>query len=308
MRLVFAGTPEAALPALDALHASRHEVVAALTRPDAPAGRGRRLQPSPVAERALELGIEVMRPRTPSEPEFVERLRALAPECCPVVAYGGLMPEHVLAIPLHGWVNLHFSVLPAWRGAAPVQHALLAGDEVTGATVFEIVPELDAGPTYGLLTEPIGARDTTGDLLERLARHGARLLADTIDHLAAGDIEGRPQPTDGVSYAAKITTEDARVTWTDPALGVDRRIRACTPEPGAWSMLGDERVKIGPVRIDADGPELAPGEIAVTKHAVDVGTATHPVTLGSVQPRGKHEVAAADWARGLRLDEGTRLG
>ncbi|MGH3424297.1 MAG: methionyl-tRNA formyltransferase [Nocardioidaceae bacterium] len=307
MRLVFAGTPEVAVPSLDALSDSTHEVLAVVTRPDAPAGRGRRVAPSPVAVRARELGIEVLTPRRPGEPEFVARLRALRPDCCPVVAYGALVPKDVIDIPVHGWVNLHFSVLPAWRGAAPVQHALMAGDEVTGATVFSLVPELDAGPTYGLLTERIRETDTAGDLLARLAHHGSGLLADVLDHLEAGDIEARPQPEDGLSYAPKVTVDDARVDWTAPAFAVDRRIRGCTPAPGAWTTLDDERVKLGPARIRDDGPALAPGQILAAKHDVHVGTSTHPLELGEVRPRGRKAMPAADWARGARLGDGARF-
>lgn len=282
-------------------------MVAVVTRPDAPAGRGRRVEASPVAERATDLGIEVLTPDRPRDPGFVDRLRDLAPDCCPVVAYGALVPEHVIEIPTHGWVNLHFSVLPAWRGAAPVQHAVLAGDKVTGATVFSLVRELDAGPVYGTLTEPIGADDSSGDLLDRLAGSGAGLLVDVLDHLEDGDIEARPQPADGVTLAPKLTPDDARVDWSAPAYAVDRRIRACTPAPGPWTTFGDDRVKVGPVRADPERPALAPGELAVTKRTVHAGTGTDPVLLGTVQAHGKRPMAAADWARGLRLEDGARL-
>src|SRR5579875_1339947 len=198
MRLVFTGTPEAALPSLDALLRSRHEVVAVVTRPDAPAGRGRRIGPSPVARRAREAGIDVLTPRRASDPAFLDRLRQIAPDCCPVVAYGALLPQAALDIPPHGWVNLHFSVLPAWRGAAPVQHAILHGDDVTGASTFQIVKQLDAGPVYGVLTEPIRSRDTAGELMARLAVSGARLLVDTLDGIEAGELVAMEQPAEGV--------------------------------------------------------------------------------------------------------------
>src|SRR5690349_12239684 len=241
MRVVFAGTPEVAVPALDAVAASRHELVGVVTRPDAPAGRGRRLVASPVAVRAEELGVPVLKPEHPRDPDFQEQLKALEPDCCPVVAYGALLPQSALDIPPHGWVNLHFSVLPAWRGAAPVQHALWAGDEVTGATTFRIVKAMDAGPTYGVMTERIRPTDTAGDLLARLAEGGAGLLVTTLDGLELGQLEAREQPADGVSLAPKITVEDAEVDWTEPAVAVDRRIRACTPAPGAWTLLDGER-------------------------------------------------------------------
>ena len=306
MRVVFAGTPEPALPSLDAIAASPHELVGVVTRPDAPAGRGRRLTPSPVAERAAELGVPVLKPDHPRDPEFQEALRALAPDCCPVVAYGALLPQSALDIPTHGWVNLHFSVLPAWRGAAPVQHAVWAGDEVTGATTFRIVRELDAGPTYGLMTERVRPDDTAGSLLERLAEGGAGLLVATLDGLEIGTLEAREQPEDGISFAPKITVEDAHVDWTEPAMAVDRRIRACTPAPGAWTTYEGERVKLGPVT-PADGA-LPPGELLVGKNAVAVGTGTGALRLGLVKAFGKKEMPAADWARGIRVEPGTRFG
>jgi methionyl-tRNA formyltransferase len=307
MRLVFAGTPEAALPALDAVASSRHQLVGVVTRPDAPAGRGRRLVASPVARRAEELGVRVLKPEHPRDPVFQAELAELAPDCCPVVAYGALLPRSALDIPVHGWVNLHFSLLPAWRGAAPVQHALWAGDEVTGATTFRIVPALDAGPTFGVMTEAVRPRDTAGDLLHRLADGGAELLVRTLDGIEDGTVEAREQPDEGVSLAPKITVDDARVDWHQPAAAVDRRIRACTPAPGAWSTTVGQRIKLGPVLVDTDGEPLKPGELAVAKDAVHVGTGTVPVRLGDVQPVGKKRMPAADWARGVRLDSGERL-
>src|SRR6476661_290852 len=261
MRLVFAGTPEVAVPSLDALAGSRHEVVGVVTRPDAPSGRGRKLVASPVAQRAEELGLPVLKPQHPRDPEFQEALRELRPDCCPVVAYGALLPQSALDIPEHGWVNLHFSALPAWRGAAPVQHALWAGDEVTGATTFRIVKALDAGPTFGVMTERIRPTDTAGDLLARLAEGGAGLLVATLDGIEEGSLEARPQQGEGVSLAPKITVEDAHVDWNEPAVGVDRRVRACTPGPGAWSTHDGERITIGPVTPVAGHDLLAPGTL-----------------------------------------------
>jgi methionyl-tRNA formyltransferase len=308
MRVVFAGTPEAALPSLEAIAASDHHLVGVVTRPDAPAGRGRSLLASPVAQRADELGVPVLKPEHPRDPVFQDALRDLAPDCCPVVAYGALLPQSALDIPVHGWVNLHFSVLPAWRGAAPVQHAIWAGDEVTGATTFRIVPALDAGPVYGVMTETIKPHDTAGDLLGRLAEGGAGLLVATLDGLAEGALEPRDQQAEGLSSAPKITVADAQVDWTEPADAVDRRVRACTPEPGAWSTYGGERLKIGPVTVAADQEPLPPGRLAVTKKAVHVGTATRPVRLGDVQAFGKRQMPAADWARGVRIGPDSRLG
>ncbi|MFI6731807.1 methionyl-tRNA formyltransferase [Nonomuraea sp. NPDC050451] len=300
MRLVFAGTPETALPSLRTLIDSpRHEVVAVVTRPDAQSGRGRKVHPSPVAELAEEAGIEVLRPAKAGDPEFLDRLRALEPDCCPVVAYGALLPQSALDIPRQGWINLHFSILPAWRGAAPVQHSILHGDEIGGATTFQIVKELDAGPVYGVVTEAIHPDDTSGSLLERLSVSGAGLLAATLDGVEDGTLEARAQPAEGVTIAPKITVVDARIDWTKPAMHVDRRIRACTPAPGAWSEFRGQRVKLGPARI-VPGERLAEGEIAVSKARVLVGTATDAVELGEVQPQGKRVMGAVEWARGVR--------
>ncbi|PJE13506.1 methionyl-tRNA formyltransferase [Mycobacterium sp.] len=304
MRLVFAGTPEPALPALRRLIDSpRHEVIAVLTRPDAAAGRRGTPEPSPVAREALERGIPVLRPARPNAPEFVAELADLAPQCCAVVAYGALLGDALLAIPPHGWINLHFSLLPAWRGAAPVQAAIAAGDTITGATTFQIEPSLDSGPVYGIVTETIRPTDTAGDLLARLAISGAELLAGTLDGIADQALTPRPQPAEGVSLAPKITVEQARVRWDLPAQVVERRIRAVTPNPGAWTLIGDIRVKVGPVQLDSEGPRaLAPGAIQIDRKCVWVGTASQPVRLGQIQPPGKKAMNAADWARGARLD------
>jgi methionyl-tRNA formyltransferase len=301
MRLVFAGTPQTAVPALDALLASRHEVAAVVTRPDAPAGRGRKVDASPVARRAAEAGLEVLTPARARDPEFLDRLREIAPDCCPVAAYGALLPQVALDIPPNGWVNLHFSILPAWRGAAPVQHAILHGDDVTGASTFAIVSELDAGPVYGVLTEPVRPDDTTGTLLDRLSHSGAELLVATLDGIEDGTVQAVPQPPEGVSFAPKINPADARVDWKLPAHVVDRLIRACTPDPGAWTELDGVRLKIGPVSLDASAgpPDLAPGELHVGRHTVLVGTGSRPVHLGDVQAPGKRRMTASEWARGL---------
>jgi methionyl-tRNA formyltransferase len=304
MRLVFAGTPEAAVPSLRALLDSpNHEVVAVVTRPDAPAGRGRQLRPSPIKELALEAGIEALTPGRPREPEFLERLTEIAPDCCPVVAYGALLPRAALDIPVHGWINLHFSLLPAWRGAAPVQHALLAGDDMTGATTFQIEEGMDTGPYYGIVTEPIAPKDTTGDLLMRLAESGARLLVATLDGIADGSLEARPQPPEGVSMAPKLTVEDVHLRWTEPALVIDRVARAGSPAPGAWTTFRGKRLKVGPVR-PTTMTGLAPGELQIKDGLALVGTATTAVQLESVQPEGKAQMAADAWLRGIRLQPG----
>ncbi|MEV4312255.1 methionyl-tRNA formyltransferase [Actinocrispum sp. NPDC049592] len=308
MRLVFAGTPAPAVPTLRALiESDRHEVVAVVTRPDAPAGRGRHVVRSPVGALADEHGIEVLTPQRVKEPEFLDRLRELNPDCCPVVAYGALLPQVALDIPRYGWVNLHFSLLPAWRGAAPVQAAIRAGDEITGASTFRIVEQLDAGPVFGVLTEPIRSADTAGDLLDRLAEAGAGLMVSTLDGIEDGTLRAvDQQEMDGVSYASKITVDDAHIDMTQPGIAVDRLIRAVTPEPGAWAEFRGERLKIGPVRtVETDA--LAPGEVRVERKRVLVGTATQPVQLGEVQAQGKKRMAATDWARGVRVEQGERL-
>ena len=304
MRLVFVGTPAVAVPSLDAIAASGHEIVAVVTRPDAPAGRGRQVVRSPAGAWADEHGIEVLTPQRPREPDFLARLADLAPDCVPVVAYGALVPLAALEIPRYGWVNLHFSLLPAWRGAAPVQHAVLHGDELTGAAVFQLEAGLDTGPIFGTLTEPIRPTDTSGDLLDRLAVSGAVLLVQVLDGIAAGGLKAVPQPPDGVSLAPKLTVEDARVRWSEPAFAVDRRIRACTPAPGAWSTFRGERVKIGPVTLTGGASSLGPGEISVGRSGVLVGTTTGAVVLGELQAAGKKPMPGDAWARGVRPEPG----
>lgn len=313
MRVVFAGTPEVAVPSLRALlDSDQHEVVAVVSRPDARTGRGRGLSRSPVAAAADDAGIEVLTPPDARDPEFAARLRELAPDAAPVVAYGHLVPRPVLDIPTHGWINLHFSLLPAWRGAAPVNAAIAAGDEVTGATTFRLDEGMDTGPVLGTMTETIRPRDTAGELLDRLAVSGAGLLLATLDGLEEGRLRAEPQPSDGVSHAGKITVEDARVRWSDPCMAVDRHIRSVTPAPGAWTTLAGERVKIGSAR-PADQAEiaavepgltLAPGHIRWGKRAFLVGTASSPVLVERVQPPGKKMMNALDWVRGARIETG----
>ncbi|WP_322780337.1 methionyl-tRNA formyltransferase [Frankia sp. Cas4] len=325
MRLVFAGTPAAALPSLRALLDSpRHEVVAVVTRPDRPVGRGRKVAHSPVRALAQEAAVDVLTPERPRDPAFLARLADIAPECCPVVAYGALLPRAALDIPKHGWINLHFSLLPAWRGAAPVQHALLAGDEVTGASVFQIEEDLDTGPVYGTLTETIGAHDTAGDLLERLAAAGARLLTGVLDGIDDASVHARPQPGEGVSIARKLTVADVRIDWSAPALHVDRLVRAATPAPGAWTTFRDHRIKLGPVRpLSTSDDQMAPapaqvqvqvqafepGRIVVRAGDSEIAVATGGgvVLLGDVRPEGRPSMTAGAWARGARLTDGERF-
>lgn len=299
MRLVFAGTPEPAAVALERLLASEHEVVAVLTRPDARKGRGRTLHPSPVKAVALEHGIEVLTPEKLDD-DTAARLRDIAPDAIPVVAYGNLIPAGMLDIPTHGWVNLHFSLLPQWRGAAPVQAAIREGDASTGATTFRINEGLDTGDILDTLTDTISDDDTAGVLLERLAYSGADLLVRTMDGLESGTLTPKAQPEEG-TYAPKILTADARVNWAADATVIDRAIRAHTPAPGAWTMRGEERFKLGPVT-SVDSTELAPGQVAFGKNEVRVGTGTRDVVLSTIQAPGKKMMNAADWARGLAND------
>jgi len=307
VRLVFAGTPQVAVPTLRALLDSpRHDVLAVVTRPDRPAGRGRAVSQSPVRVAADAAGVEVLTPERPRDEDFLAQLAALAPDCCPVVAYGALVPPVALDIPRHGWVNLHFSLLPAWRGAAPVPHAILAGDDVTGATTFRLEEGLDTGPVYGVVTTDVGPRDTSGDVLDRLAQSGAGLMVATLDAIEDGSAVPQPQPSDGVSLAPKVSVDDARIDWNAPALRVDRLVRACTPAPGAWTTLRGRRLKLGPVTTAA-AEVLAPGRIQADRERVLVGTGSNAVQLGDVQPEGRAAMPAADWARGLRLNPDDRL-
>lgn len=312
MRVVFAGTPEVAIPSLEAIVASRHQLVGVVTRPDAPAGRGRSLVASPVAQwmasQPALAEVPVLKPAHPRDAEFQDALKSLEPDACPVVAYGALLPQSALDIPEHGWINLHFSVLPRWRGAAPVQYALWDGDEVTGATTFRIVKELDAGPTFGVMTQQIRSDDTAGTLLAKLAEGGAGLLVQTLDGIEDGTLEARAQQAEGITMAPKITVDDARVNWRHPAIAIDHQVRACTPFPGAWTTIEGERLKLGPISRSASEHVLAPGELLVEKNAVWVGTGTTPVALGEVKAFGKKAMGAADWARGTRPQAGTVLG
>lgn len=303
MRLVFAGTPEVAVIALDALMASHHDVVAVLTRPPAPSGRGRTLTNSAVHHRALEAGLPVLTPERITDPEFVTALRELQPECVPVVAYGAMISGEALDLPQHGWVNLHFSLLPRWRGAAPVQAAILHGDALTGASTFRIDAGLDTGPVFETVQRELTGNETSGELLAELAHTGARLLVDTMDGIANGTLVATAQPRDGVTLAPKLTTADAKLHWSAEADVIDRTIRGCNPQPGAWTTVRGERLKVLRAEI-ADGHHAPSGVLSVTKSEVTVATATADLRLLTVQPQGKKPMSAADWARGLRLESG----
>lgn len=296
MRVLFAGTPAVAVPSLDALVAAGFDVVAVLTRPDAPLGRKRVLTPSPVAARAAGLGIDVIR-AAKVDADTTAKIAAAAPDVAAIVAYGGLVPRAALDIPRHGWINLHFSLLPAWRGAAPVQRALIAGDDVTGAVTFRLEEGLDTGPVFGTLTEAVHPADTAGALLERLSHSGAVLLTQTLSAVDTGQAAAVPQQGQ-VSLAPKLSLEDGRLDWRQPALAIGRRARGVTPEPGAWTTLAGQRVKLEPVLLRPEAPALRPGQLAPDGRAVLVGTGSHPVELTRIQPSGKKMMTAADWARG----------
>lgn len=300
MRVLFAGTPQVAVASLDQLVKDGFDVVAVLTREDAPVGRKRVLTPSPVAARAAELGIEVIHANRIDE-ATQERLAALDLDIAAIVAYGGLVPEKALAIPRLGWINLHFSLLPAWRGAAPVQHSIMAGDDITGAVTFQLEKGLDTGPVFGTLTETIDAADTSGELLGRLAISGAVLLSQTLSGLETGKLVGIAQQGD-TTYAHKLTLVDGEVDWSLPALVIRRRINGTTPDPGSWTLLDGQRFKLGTLVPCAEVTDLAPGEVRIEagkKPRVLVGTGSHAVELGLVQPPGKKMMNAADWARGI---------
>lgn len=309
MRVIFAGTPKIAVPSLQALVAAGHDIVTVVTQPDARGRRGTTLYPSPVKQAALDLGLPVLTPVSAREESFIAAVADLGADIAAVVAYGQILSPDLLATTTHGWVNLHFSLLPAWRGAAPVQRAIMAGDDLTGASTFIIEQGLDTGPVLGTLTETIRSDDTAGTLLTRLAAAGAPLLTDSLTLLHHGQAAPEPQPSDSVSYAAKLTRDDARVNWDHAAHVVDRQIRGCTPAPGAWTTLPDGRVaKLGPVRIAPDRPGTAPGQVRASDDAVVVGTGTDPVELGEIAPAGGRPMPALAWWRGARLAETAVLG
>lgn len=301
MKVLFAGTPAVAVPSLNALVEAGFDVASVLTRPDAPLGRKRVLTPSPVAARAAELGIPTIKAAR-VDAAATAAIEAVAPDVAAIVAYGGIVPRAALDVPRHGWVNLHFSLLPAWRGAAPVQRAIIAGDDVTGAATFQLEEGLDTGPVFGTVTETVRGSDTAGDLLERLSLSGSVLLSQTLSAIEAGRAAPQPQQGD-VSLAPKLTLDDGRLDWKQPALALARRSRGVTPEPGAWTTLDGQRVKLEPVELHPDVTDLEPGHVTVQGNAVLVGTGSHAVRLGRIQPAGKKMMPSADWARGLATPE-----
>lgn len=305
MRVVFAGTPESAIPSLEAIHQSdNHQLVGVITQPDAKRGRGRRVMRSAVAQRAEELGIPLLQPENVSDPAFVDQLISLQPDCCPIVAYGQLLKKNVLAVPKFGWVNLHFSLLPMWRGAAPVQWAIRAGDQVTGASTFLLDEGMDTGPILGTITENIRDDDTSASLMERLAHHGATLLLESLDALEQGIASPIPQNDADATYTKKISTDDAHINWNLPAHIVSRQIRSVTPAPGAWSTMDGKRMKIGAVQLSektTSGEGSTPGQLIFDGKKLWVRTADGYLNVVEIQAPGKRMMNAADWARGARL-------
>ena len=291
MRIAFAGTPLAAVPTLTALLASEHEVALVVTRPDAPAGRGRTLTASPVADVAVASGVPVL--KTSQLAEHKEKFADV--DCVIVVAFGAMVPKDLLAVPKYGWINVHFSLLPQWRGAAPVQYAILSGDEFTGVTTFQINEGLDTGPMLAYLTTQIAPNETSTELLDRLSIEGAQLALVTLAGIENGSILPLHQPIDGISTAPKITVSDAQVRWSDPALAIDRRIRAVTKEPGAWTMFSEVRIKLQPVTVSPHITDLSPGEVALRDGEVLVGTGSHAVALSEVQEAGRNLTDAKTW-------------
>ncbi|NYF16083.1 methionyl-tRNA formyltransferase [Microbacterium sp. AK009] len=302
MRLVFAGTPAPAVPSLRALHASSHDIVTVVTRDDAPQGRKRVLTPSPVAATALELGLPLLKTRRLDD-AATTAIAGTAPDLGVIVAYGGLVREPLLSTPRHGWINLHFSQLPRWRGAAPVQHGLIAGDTEVAASVFRLVAELDAGDVFDEVVLPTPEHATAGEVLALLADRGATLLCTVVDAIADGSATLRPQQG-APTFAPKLGDADGRLDWNGTRDEVIQRFRGVTPEPGAHTTIDGARVKVLAARAAApDAPRLSPGRLATQGRAVIVGTATEPVQLDSVQPAGRGPMIAADWFRGLRQGE-----
>lgn len=300
MRLVFAGTPAVAVPSLRALAAGPHEIVAVVTRSDAPLGRKRVLTPSPVAQAAEDLGIPIIRADR-LDAEATARIAALEPDLGVIVAYGGLVRQPLLSTPAHGWINLHFSLLPRWRGAAPVQRALIAGDTLTGASVFQLVAALDAGDVFAEERYDVPPGATTTDVLDALAEIGSPVLARVVDGIADGTAVATPQRGEP-TLAPKLTLDDGALDFTQDAETLLHRIAGVTPEPGAHTTLDGARFKVLRAAL-ADASPLPPGRVAASGKDVMVGTGTLPLRLETVQPAGKGAMAGGDWFRGLRTDE-----
>jgi len=301
MRLLFAGTPATALPTLQALRDAGHDVVAVATNPDAPVGRGRHMTASPVAASAAELGTPLLQPKRAREPWFIDAVAGLDVDVAVIVAWGCLIPDALLSVPRHGWVNLHFSLLPAWRGAAPVQRAIMAGEQVTGVTTFRLVHELDAGPVWRRRSVAIESDETAGALLGRLAEVGATAMVETLKDIEAG-VAPHDQPVGGVSLAPKVTPDDGRIDWSRPESAIHDHVRGVTPAPGAWTTFRGQRLKICQTTriIDPSMAGIVNGQLVVADSYVAVGAGDGCIGVTQVQPAGKPAMSAVAWARGVR--------
>jgi methionyl-tRNA formyltransferase len=311
LRVVYAGTPDFAVPALNALAQSAHALVAVYTQPDRPAGRGRALAQSPVKQRALDLGVPVLQPPTLKTPDAASALAAFAPDVMVVAAYGLLLPQAVLDVPRLGCVNIHASLLPRWRGAAPIHRAILAGDARTGVCIMRMEAGLDTGPVYRQEAVEIGARETTGALHDRLAALGARLLVETLDALEAGRTEATPQPADGVTYAHKIDKREATIDWSRAAPDLERLVRAFDPWPIAETRLDGEQLRVhDAIALPGNADAPAGTVVAASADGIDVATGRGRLRLLRVQSAGRKPVTAREFlnaARGGTL-VGRRLG
>lgn len=309
MKIIFAGTPAVAQPSLAQLIASPHEVVGVLTRPPARQGRGRTLHDSAVGAFAKEAGLLVIETSKPGETDTAAQIQALDADLGVVVAYGAILPPSVLSIPRLGWINLHFSDLPRWRGAAPVQHAIRAGDPQTATSVFQLEKGLDTGPVFSRITVDLQGTETSGSLLEDLAQIGAAQIVEVVDALQQGTAEAVPQAETGLTVAPRLAKADGFIDFTASAEVIDAQIRSVTPSPGAWTVLEDGKtLKLGPVQIVTDVENPGQGRVASEKKRLLVGTGDGVVQLGAVAPAGKGWMDAVAWWRGARLDEEIIVG
>jgi methionyl-tRNA formyltransferase len=305
LRTVFFGTPEWAVPSLDALLASDVEVVAVVTNPDRPSGRGMKLQPSPVKAAATTAGVRVLQPARARDPELLDELRAIAPDVAVVVAYGSILPKSLLDVPPHGFVNVHFSLLPLYRGAAPVQRAIIDGRLETGVSMMVLTEGMDEGPVLAAEATPIGPAETAAELGERLATLGARALLPALTGYVSGALTPVPQDDSAATYAPKITTAEARIDWSEDARSIGNKVRALNPAPGAWTSLGDERVKLHRAA-PGDHPELRPGELLVADRLF-AGTGDGAIAIEEAQVAGRKAMSGLELARGLRLEPGAHF-
>jgi len=308
LRIVFAGTPEFAVPPLEALHAAGHDLVAVYTQPDRPAGRGQALTASPVKQRALEFGLTVEQPATLKSPDSVERLRSFDADLIVVVAYGLILPQAVLDAPRFGCWNIHASLLPRWRGAAPIQRAIVAGDTVTGITIMQMEAGLDTGPMLLVRETPIGPRELGGELHDRLSRLGADAIVTAIDEWQAGRIKPVTQPAEGATYAAKLSKAEARIDWTQPAVAIDRRVRAFNPWPVAETTWDGKQLRVWQCEPEPLPFGAAPGTVLESAGArIVVATGEGSLRLLQLQVAGRRAMSAAEFLNANSL-AGARLG